>query len=165
MCRMGIPDYILAFRKPGENAKPIAHPKGLTTYWGSRSVPHNLRGYEEWEGDQKVNKRSHWIWQQYASPVWFDIRQSNVLRFKDAKAKDDEKHICPLQLDVINRCLILWSNKGDSVLTPFMGVGSEVYCAVSNRRKGIGIELKESYYRQAVRHLSALRNRKHEEGK
>lgn len=160
MCRMGIPDYLIAFRKPGENPRPIPHPYGLTKYYGSRSVPHHLNKWITFKGDQKKNKRSHWIWQQYASPVWFDIRQTYVLPYRKAKDSDDEKHICPLQLDVIERCIILWSITGDVVLTPFMGVGSEVYIAVKNRRKGIGIELKRSYYNQSVLNVkSAIRNR------
>lgn len=149
MCRTGIPDYILAFRNAGENPEPISHDYGLTEYHGSRSIPHNLPTSK----DQGKNKRSHWIWQQYASPVWMDIRQTKVLPFKAAKDKEDARHICPLQLDTIYRCLTLWSNPGDVVLSPFMGVGSEVYGAVSMGRKGVGVELKPSYFRQAVRNL------------
>ncbi len=161
-CRTGIPDYILAFRKKGENPKPIRNENGLTTYFGARSIPHDLDRYlkvnpltnEPWK--QKENKRSHWIWQQYASPVWFDIRQTRVLGFREARDEDDEKHICPLQLDTIERCMALWSAKGDVVLTPFMGVGSEAYVAVKNGRKGVGIELKTRYYKQARKHLKGL---------
>ncbi len=160
MCRMGIPDYILAFRNPGENPKPISHEKALTKYYGSRSIPRKFDGYVDYEGLQKANKRSHWIWQQYASPVWFDVRQTNVLPFRGAKESDDEKHICPLQLDTIERCMELWSTEGDNVLSPFMGVGSEVYIAVKNKRRGIGIELKPSYYRQALKNIKSLRNGK-----
>lgn len=155
ICRMGIPDYIVAFRKPGDNPKPIKHPNGLEEYQGSRPVPRDLDRYLSVE-EQKGNKRSHWIWQQYASPVWFDIRQTKVLPYRKGREKDDEKHICPLQLDTIERCLILWSNPGDTVLTPFMGVGSEVYTAVKLGRKAIGVELKKSYYRQALRNLYSL---------
>ena len=159
MCRMGLADYIWAFRKKGENLIPISHPKGLTEYHGVRKVPGNLSQYADWKGEQKKNKRSHWIWQQYASPVWVDIRQTKVLQFRQAKGNDDEKHICPLQLDVIERCIELWSTQGDTVLTPFMGVGSEVYVAVKTGRKGIGVELKPSYFRQAVRNLRMLEKR------
>ncbi|HUU41394.1 MAG TPA: DNA methyltransferase, partial [Desulfatiglandales bacterium] len=110
--------------------------------------------------EQKTNKRSHWIWQQYASPVWWDIRQTKVLSYRKGKAADDDKHICPLQLDTIERCMTMWSTKGDIVLTPFMGIGSEVYVAVKNGRKAIGIELKESYYKQAVKTISSIGKRK-----
>ena len=160
MVRTGIPDYILGFRKPGENPKPIANEAGLTEYCGSRPIPREFDRFLDWEGDQKFNKRSHWIWQQYASPVWFDIRQTYVLPYRKAKGREDEKHICPLQLDTIERCMTLWSTKGDTVLTPFMGVGSEVYVAVKNGRKAIGVELKESYYDQAVRNLYSLKLKK-----
>lgn len=160
LCRTGIPDYVLAFRKPGDNPKPIEHPDGLTEYAGSREIPSELSRYDGFEGEQKRNKRSHWIWQQYASPVWFDIRQTKVLPFRKARGQDDTKHICPLQTDVIERCLVLWSSPGDVVLTPFMGVGSEVYMAVKLGRKGLGIELKKTYYRQALRNLKSLETKR-----
>lgn len=157
MCRTGIADYILAFRKPGENPKPISHERGLTEYHGSRSIPHNLdRMFTGKDGDEYVSgkdKRSHWIWQQYASPVWFDIRQTKVLPFREAKDQDDARHICPLQTDVIERCVALWSAPEDIVLTPFLGVGSEAYVAVRNGRKAVGFELKPSYFRQAVQNV------------
>jgi hypothetical protein len=158
MCRTGIPDCIVAFRKPGENPKPVEHRAALTEYHGSRKIPREFDGFIG-HTEHNTNRRSHWIWQQYASPVWFDIRQTNVLSFKKARENDDEKHICPLQLDVIERCMELWSVEGDTVLTPFMGVGSEVYVAVKNGRKGIGIELKESYYRQAIKNLKSLKRK------
>ena len=141
MSRAGLPDYLLAFRVPGENAAPIAHPNGLSRYAGSKKI----------EGDGE--KRSHNIWRAYASPVWMDVRQTRVLGYRDARDERDEKHICPLQLDTIERAVVLWSNPGEVVLTPFMGVGSEVYGAVVNGRRGIGIELKPSYFRQAVRNI------------
>jgi len=143
MSRTGIPDYMIAFRKPGENAVPVAHPEGLQKYAGAKDP-----------GGEGV-KRSHNIWRAYASPVWMDIRQTHVLDARKARDPEDEKHLCPLQLDVIERALILWSNPGEKVLTPFMGVGSEVYGAVINDRLGIGIELKESYYKQALANLRA----------
>lgn len=155
LCRMGNPDYILAFRKKGENPIPIPHPRGLTQYHGARAIPSNLDHFADSTVPAK-NKRSHWIWQQYASPVWMDIRQMRVLPYREGREHDDEKHVCPLQLDVIERCLELWSAKGDTVLTPFMGIGSEVYVAVKNGRQGIGVELKPSYFRQAKRNLRAL---------
>jgi hypothetical protein len=156
MCRMGLADYVVSFRKPGENMMPIGHSDGLTEYHGGRPVPRNLSRWEGWNGDQGRNKRSHWIWQQYASPVWSDIRQTKVMPYREARDGDDERHICPLQLDVIERCVELWSAKGDVVLTPFMGVGSEVYVAVKNGRKAVGVELKESYYKQALRNLMSI---------
>lgn len=160
MCRMGVADYLIAFRKSGPNSTPINHPYGLTQYYGSHPVPVYLNKWIGFKGNQKLNKRSHWIWRQYASPVWLDIRQTYVLPCRKAKDSDDEKHLCPLQLDVIERCVALWSAPGDTLLTPFMGVGSEVYVAIKNRRKGIGIELKPSYYKQAVLNVkSAVRNR------
>lgn len=162
ICRTGIPDYILAFRKPGENPKPIRNENGLTEYHGERTIPHNLDRFmgvnpftnAPWKS--KENKRSHWIWQQYASPVWFDIRQTNTLEYRAAREEDDEKHICPLQLDTVERCMALWSAPGDIVLTPFMGVGTEVYVAVKNGRKGLGVELKSRYFRQAKKNLTGL---------
>jgi len=156
VCRTGIADYILAFRKPGQNPKPIRNENSLSEYYGLREIPRELNRYVGW-GDPKTNKRAHWIWQQYASPVWFDIDQTNVLPYKKAREGDDEKHICPLQIQVIERCIALWSAKDDVVLTPFMGVGSEVYVAVKNGRKGIGVELKRSYFKQAVRNLESLK--------
>lgn len=141
--RSGIPDYMITFRKPGDNAVPIVHPEGLTTYAGN----------DDPGGERE--KRSHFIWRAYASPVWMDIRQTNTLDARPGRDADDEKHLCPLQLDVIERAITLWSNPKETVLTPFMGVGSEVYGAVINGRRGVGIELKESYYRQAVNNVKA----------
>ena len=157
LCRTGNPDYLLAFRKKGENPVPIRHPEGLSVYHGQRKVPRELvQKYGGRNVPPNKNKMSHWIWQKYASPVWDDIRQMNVLKYRPAREKDDERHICPLQLDVIERCVELWSTKGDVVLTPFMGVGSEVYVAVKNGRKAVGVELKSSYFRQALRNLRTL---------
>ncbi|HKZ73503.1 MAG TPA: site-specific DNA-methyltransferase [Steroidobacteraceae bacterium] len=127
--RGGMPDYLLTFVKPGENAQPITH------------TP------EEFPLDQ---------WQEWASPVWMTVNQSNVLNVKLAREGADERHLCPLQLDVIDRALVLWSNPGDIVLSPFMGIGSEGYCALKRGRRFIGIELKESYFRQAVEYLRTL---------
>ena len=104
-------------------------------------------------GDQKLNKWSHMIWRRYASSVWDDIKMDRVLPFRDCKDPEDEKHVHPLQLDVIDRCIALRSNPGEIVFTPFMGVGSEVYAAVKMGRIGIGVELKQSYYRQAVKNV------------
>lgn len=149
-------DELLIFRKPGA-AEPIAHPVGLTRpYAGGEPIPGDLLRYRGWSGDQKLNQYSHWVWRRYASSVWDDIRIDRVLPFRDAKDEDDEKHVHPLQLDVIERFLDLRTLPGERVLTPFMGVGSEVYAAVSMGRFAIGVELKPSYYEQAERNLAAV---------
>ena len=152
-CTVASADYLLAFRRSGENAVPIAHPVGLMEYAGEREIPADLLRYRGWTGKQTENRFSHWIWRQYASAFWDDVRLDRVLPFKAARDEEDEKHVHPLQLDVIDRCLVLWSNPGESVFTPFMGVGSEVYSAVRAGRRGMGVELKPSYYRQAVKNL------------
>jgi len=154
-CSVASADYLLVFRKKGENPVAITHPQGLTDYAGERKIPAELLRYRKWTGNQIENRYSHWIWRQYASAFWDDIRISRVLPFKEAKDQEDEKHIHPLQLDVIERCLVLWSNPGEKVLTPFMGVGSEVYGALKLGRRGIGIELKPTYYRQAQKNIEA----------
>jgi len=148
-------DYLLMFRRKGENPVPVVHDVGLMHYSGERNVPADLLGFRGMKGDQKKNQYSQWIWRQYASSVWDDIRIDNVLPFRGAKDGEDEKHVHPLQLDVIDRAVVMWSNPGETVLTPFMGVGSEVYGAVQAGRRGVGIELKPSYYRQAVRNLES----------
>lgn len=153
-CSVASADYLLMFRKAGKNPVPIAHPTGLHTYAGSREIPKELHRYKGWEGNQIFNRYSHWIWRQYASAFWDDIRIGRVLPYKKARDKEDEKHVHPLQLDVIERCVQLWSNPGENVLTPFMGVGSEVAGAVVNGRRGIGAELKPTYYAQAVKNLA-----------
>lgn len=150
-----LPDYLLLFRKRGANQTPIAHPVGLMSYAGSREVPADLLPLRGYEGRQTENRYSHWIWRQYASAFWDDVRIDRVVPFEEARDPDDEKHVHPLQLDVIERVIILRSNPGETVLTPFMGVGSEVYGAVLNGRKGVGIELKESYFKQAVKNVGA----------
>ena len=152
-CSVASADYLLVFRRKGENPIPIAHPTGLHYYAGERKIPADLIQYKGYEGNQIKNRFSHWIWRQYASAFWDDIRLGRVLPFKKARDSDDEKHVHPLQLDVIDRAITLWSNPRENILTPFMGVGSEVYGAVMAGRKGIGIELKESYYGQAVRNV------------
>lgn len=131
MCRQGIADYVITMRKPGENAERITHTND--------TFP--------------VDK-----WQNYASPVWMDINQSNTLQKESARENKDEKHICPLQLDVIERCIELWTNESDIVFTPFLGIGSEVYQALKMGRRGLGIELKDSYYNQAVANCSMVEN-------
>lgn len=153
-CSVASADYLLVFRKRGKNPVPITHPVGLLDYAGEREMPADIRHYRGYKGNQIENRYSHWIWRQYASAFWDDVRIDRVLPYKPAREQEDEKHIHPLQLDVIERTVILWSNPGETVLTPFMGVGSEVYGAVINGRRGIGAELKETYYRQACRNLA-----------
>ena len=177
-CFTAMPDYVLIFAKKGDNQVPVTHPDGLKEYHGDTPIlPNILRAFNNanettynehqlWEylndkfyekSEPKTNKLSHYIWQRYASAVWDDIRIDNVLPFKDSRDEDDEKHVHPLQLDVIQRIVELYSNKNEVVFTPFMGVGSEVYGAIINGRKGIGIELKESYYKQAVLNLKDVK--------
>jgi DNA modification methylase len=156
-CRVAGPDYVLVFKKGGENPEPIIHPHGLKTYAGETPIPEDLlQRFGNFKGDQRKNLLSHWIWRQYASPVWTDIRSGRLMPYVEARENEEEKHVCPLQLDVIDRCLTLWSNPGDKVLTPFMGVGSEVFAAVSMGRLGVGCELKPTYYAQAKRNLASI---------
>lgn len=152
-CSVAAADYLLVFRKKGENQEPIAHPIGLTSYAGSRTPPEAVMKYRGWTGKQTENRYSQWVWRQYASAFWDDVRLDRVLPFREAKDDKDEKHVHPLQLDVIDRAVVLWSNPGDVVVTPFMGVGSECFGAVRNGRKALGVELKPSYYSQAVRNM------------
>lgn len=129
MSRQGIPDYLVTMRKPGENPEPVTHT--------NETFPVDA-------------------WQRYASPVWMDINPSDTLQARSARDEKDERHICPLQLDVIKRAILLWSNPGDIVLTPFLGIGSEAYVALELKRRAIGIELKESYYNQAVKNCKSV---------
>jgi hypothetical protein len=148
-------DYLLMFRRKGENRVPVIHETGLLDYAGENQPPHELHHMRGMHGDQKQNAYSQYIWRQYASSVWMDIRIDRVLPYRAAKEGEDEKHVHPLQLDVIERAVVMWSNPHEIVLTPFMGVGSEVYGAVQMGRRGIGIELKTAYYNQAVMNLQA----------
>ena len=179
-CFTAMPDYMLVFTRAGENQVPVTHPHGFKRYFGETPIIKNIlqafnnanntsfnedemweclkNDYEDHE-DPKSNKLSHYIWQRYASSVWDDIRIDNVLPFRDSKEDDDEKHVHPLQLDVIDRIVELYSNEGEVVLTPFMGVGSEVYSPVSLNRKAIGIELKDSYFKQAKANLAVAKDR------
>ena len=131
MSRQGIPDYLITMRKPGDNPEPVTH-----------------TGKDD---DMPVN-----MWQQFASPVWMDITPSDTLQYRSARENDDEKHICPLQLGVIRRAVKLWSNPGDTILSPFMGIGSEGYVSLQMGRRFVGAELKRSYFDQAVRNLSSV---------
>lgn len=179
-CFTAMPDYVLIFKKKGDNVVPVTHATGLKRYAGAIPIlPNILQAYNnanntKYDADQlwkhlqseyfdhkdpKSNKLSHYIWQRYASSVWDDIRIDNVLSYKESKDEDDEKHVHPLQLDVIDRLVDLYTNKKEVVFTPFMGVGSEVYSPVSLGRKAIGVELKESYYRQAIKNLKDVKIR------
>lgn len=155
-------DYIVTFRKPGANEIAIAGE--LDRYVGDL-VDVSREAYERDAEKIRAEGREPWpykqwvsimTWQRYASPVWTDIRQSRTLQYRSARDEKDEQHISPLQLDVIERCVELWSNAGETVLTPFMGIGSEVYVAVQAGRRGVGFELKDSYWRQAVGNLERL---------
>lgn len=152
-------DQLLIFRNKGVNQIPVKHEHGLLVYAGEKEMPKELRQYRNWQGSQLENRYSHWIWRQYADAFWLDVRIDNVLPYKEGRDEDDEKHVHPLQLDVIERGLQLYANPGEVVLTPFMGVGSEVYQAVKSARKAIGIELKESYFNQAIRNLESIETR------
>lgn len=179
-CFTAMPDYVLVFTKKGENKVPVTHPHGFKQYHGEVPIlPNILRAWNnannsnlneeelwdhlntkfEYHEDPQSNKLSHYIWQRYASSVWDDIRIDNVLPFRDSREEDDEKHVHPLQLDVIDRLVELYSNPGEVVFTPFMGVGSEVFSPVSLGRKAIGVELKDSYFKQATINLEHTKNR------
>jgi DNA modification methylase len=153
-CDVASADYVLVFRRSGKNTIPVEHPVGLLDYAGSRPIPENLFQYRGWKGKQTENRYSHWIWRQYASAFWDDVRIDRVLPYKQSRDEEDEKHIHPLQLDVIERIAILWSNPGERIISPFSGVGSEPYGAVINNRFGIGCELKPSYHNQSVKNVA-----------
>lgn len=157
-CSVAAGDQLLVFKRRGENQVPVDHGYGFTEYLGERPVPVELLNLPD-PKHQKENRLGHWIWRQYASCVWNDIRFNRVLPYQAAKEPDDEKHVHPLQLDVIERCVVLWSNPGEVVFTPFMGVGSEVYGALVQGRKAIGIELKPSYFKQAVKNVQGSTER------
>ena len=154
-CGIASGDFLLLFRRDGKNPVPVTHQVGLLEYAGERTPPADVLSYRGWNGKQTENRFSHWIWRQYADCMWDDIRFNHVLPYREARDSEDEKHVHPLQLDVIERCVMLRSNPGEKVFTPFMGVGSEVYVPVLLGRKGIGCELKPSYYRQAVKNVQA----------
>lgn len=151
----GLADYILTFRKPGENSEPISGE--FEFYIGEGNAPEPVESRIRRQSPEDAKKwYSIEVWQRYASPVWMDINQSRTLQYRGARDDKDEQHISPLQLDVIERCIHLWSNPGDVVFTPFLGIGSEVYGAVELGRKGCGIELKPSYFKQAVKNLAGI---------
>lgn len=163
-------DYVLFFRKIGENKVPVTHERGFTRYFGAETMPEDVLPFRGFTGDQKLNRFSHLVWRRYASSVWMDIRETNgelcgdglkaraVVDDGEAREPDDVKHVHPLKLDIIHRCVELYTNPGETVLTPFMGVGSEVYSPVYLGRRGIGVELKKSYYRQAVKNVAAAKH-------
>jgi hypothetical protein len=147
----GLADYIVTFRKRGENPEPVSG--CFDAYYGDSDGPDVTKYTTNTDGR---NWYSIEVWQRYASPVWLDINQTRTLQYRGGRDQKDEQHISPLQLDVIERCIDLWSNEGDTVLTPFLGIGSEVYCAARMGRKGIGVELKPSYFAQAVKNLAEI---------
>jgi len=159
MCRQGGPDYLVTMRKPGNNPEPISRKRGFETYVGEKPEPRHVKN-----DDKMLNKYSHEVWQRYASPVWFDINQTKTLNVKLAREKEDERHICPLQLQVIERCLELWSNPNDIVASWFAGIGSEGYISLQKGRRFLGIELKETYYNLMVKNLNSVLGRRHLKG-
>ena len=160
-CRGALADYLLIFKKKGENLVPIKQPLGLTNYAGDLEYMNELERMEYMQlkkdyvnyTDDKTNRLSQFIWRRYASSAWEDIRANICLSYKEGRDKDDDRHVCPLQLDIISRAVQLYTNPGEIVFTPFMGIGSEPFASVINGRKGIGVELKESYFRQTIKNL------------
>jgi len=150
-CRWGIPDTLIVMRKPGNNPEPVSHkPSGFSRWCGA---PEDEPKAEK-KSDPGKNKYSHHVWQKYASPVWFDIDPSDTLQRLSAREDGDSRHICPLQLTVIRRCIELWTNPGDIVFSPFAGIGSEGYVAIGEGRKFVGAELKHSYFRQMAANMA-----------
>ena len=147
-CAQGFSDEILTFRKPGINPEPVAKGRGFEEYIGEHQEPQ--RGKID---DPAKNKYSHFVWQRYASPVWMDIKQTDTLNIAAGRDDKDERHICPLQLQTIARCIELWTNKGDIVLSPFAGIGSEGFEAIKMSRRFVGVELKQSYYNTMLNNL------------
>jgi len=161
MCRQGLPDYVLTMRKPGDNPEPITHPDGMVRFFGENEPGAPKIDRPDPDKEAASAKKpyvgepvySHQVWRRYASPVWMDIRQSNTLQYRSAREEKDERHICPLQLDVIARSVELWSNPNDIVFSPFAGIGSEGYQAIKMGRRFVGVELKSSYFKIAVNNL------------
>lgn len=176
MSGQGLADYMVMFRKPGENAEPVdgmfdgfigadPSPDGENDPRGPHGIDISREAYDRHAAETIADGRKPWsfdqwvsvlVWQRYASPVWMDINQTRTLQYRGGRDTNDEVHISPLQLDVIERCIDLWSNPGDVVFTPFMGIGSEVYAAVEMGRKGVGIELKPSYFQQAIKNIKGM---------
>lgn len=166
MSGQGLADYVVTFRKPGENDDAISG--GFDQFHGT-GLDISREAYDLQAAQARHEGRTPWpfdmwvsvlVWQRYASPVWMDINPTRTLQYRGGRDEKDEQHISPLQLDVIERCIDLWSNPGDVVLTPFLGIGSEVFCAVEMGRKGVGFELKPSYFAQAIRNLELLKDRR-----
>jgi DNA modification methylase len=167
MCRNGLPDYLITFRKPGNNLEPVAHPDGFTSYIGEDEIPGEKKQREpvdktsvDYAHHKKYNADpiySHHVWRRYASPVWMDIDQTDTLQYRSARDAKDERHICPLQLGVIRRAIELWTNKNDIVLSPFGGIGSEPVTALEMGRRAIAVELKDSYYKQMKANCAAAK--------
>ena len=171
MCRQGLPDYLITMRKPGINDEPISHSNGFTSFAGedepraTKKEPtlKDSRKHKDISMASTDPVYSHHVWRRYASPVWMDINQSNTLQRESAREKQDERHICPLQLDVIERGLELWTNPGDIAFSPFMGIGSEGYKALEMSRRFVGVELKESYFNVAVNNLRSASQKAQEQ--
>ena len=152
LSRMAVPDYVVVMRKPGDNPEPVDGE--FDAYYGSETTPNGALVTDTWQGRKSMKPGDEGysvsVWQRYAEPIWMDIAQSDVLSRTAAREHNDERHISPLQMTVIRRCVDLWTNPGDAVYSPFAGIGSELYVALQMGRRGIGAELKPSYYRQAV---------------
>lgn len=161
-CRGALADYLLIFKKKGENETPIKHPIGLTNYAGDLDLMNEVERAEflhlktEYTNhtEDATNRLSQFIWRRYASSAWEDIRANVCLSYKEARDKDDDRHVCPLQLDIVTRTVELYSNPNEVIFTPFMGIGTEVFGAVAAGRKGIGVELKKSYFNQCIKNLN-----------
>jgi DNA modification methylase len=157
--RMAAADYMVIMRKPGDNPEPVSEP--FSAYYGDEADPTGPLMNENSQGRSALYPGDPWysvaVWQRYAESVWTDINQNDVLSFRCAREEADERHISPLQLTPIRRCLDLWSNPGDIVFSPFAGIGSELYCAIEMGRRAIGAELKSSYYRQAIDNLRSIK--------
>lgn len=167
-CRGALADYLLIFKKRGENEVPIQQPFGLTMYAGDLELMNEIEKLEflklketfataKYTEDQ-TNRLSQFIWRRYASSAWEDIRANVCLSYKEARDKDDDRHVCPLQIDIVSRAVQLYTNPNEIVFTPFMGIGSEVYGAVTNGRRGIGVELKQSYFNQCIKNLKECKH-------
>lgn len=167
-CRGALADYLLIFKKTGETEIPVTKPYGLTEYCGDLELM-NVEEKQEYLAllekyvnytDDKTNRLSQFIWRRYASSSWEDIRANVCLDYKNAREPEDERHVCPLQLDIITRAIIMYSNEGENILDPFSGIGSTPYEALRTKRKAIAIELKESYFQQIIKNIESLKIKK-----